>query len=457
MIRPTSQAGGRLTKAPAQATEVRLHDALIMHVSVPHGWAIKVGWRACWTAADGKRCTKGGFATKTAAEEFLRDSGLDGRALDGGFSARWIAANGSRPTRTGFRTKSEAEAFARSASEDVEQARNTDAAPPKARVDRPETVTQLLDGFLDRFQETPNRKGRKPDPATVDKLQSNCATLTAVRTLAPTGSPQGPRPSTFGPLDPATLTEDEIIDWAMMLPEGTRHDIFRAFKQALIWAKRRGYLDGVPMGDEVCFPPRTQEERRDLFPFESWAEIDRIVGELLPRYRAVPVFAVGTGMRPSEWAGLHHSDIDRERRLIRVQRRKVTDRNETKPGCKTEAWRLVPYGERVERVLPDPPQVAASTGATSCSPASRVATSTWRTSAATPGQGLRKAGVEHRRLYDMRHTYVSWQLAQNVPHMKLTKMLGTSVAMFEKTYSRWLETDVRWGAAIDTFGEAVGQ
>ena len=32
------------------------------------------------------------------------------------------------------------------------------------------------------------------------------------------------------------------------------------------------------------------------------------------RYAAIPVFAVGTGLRPEEWIGLHRSDIHWEAR-----------------------------------------------------------------------------------------------------------------------------------------------
>jgi integrase len=47
-------------------------------------------------------------------------------------------------------------------------------------------------------------------------------------------------------------------------------------------------------------------------PFETWAEVEAGATELDPRYRAIPMVGVGTGLRPEELFGLHRSDLDRE-------------------------------------------------------------------------------------------------------------------------------------------------
>ena len=48
---------------------------------------------------------------------------------------------------------------------------------------------------------------------------------------------------------------------------------------------------------------------------------------------------------------------------------------------------------------------------------------------------LRGAGIAHRRVDDLRHTYASWALAMDVPPAKLALMMGTSIAQLEDTYS----------------------
>jgi integrase len=50
----------------------------------------------------------------------------------------------------------------------------------------------------------------------------------------------------------------------------------------------------------------------------------------------------------------------------------------------------------------------------------------------TPRQAA--AGVEHRRIYDLRHTYASWSLAAGIDIFTLARRMGTSVKMIDRTY-----------------------
>ena len=47
---------------------------------------------------------------------------------------------------------------------------------------------------------------------------------------------------------------------------------------------------------------------------------------------------------------------------------------------------------------------------------------------------LRAAGIEHRRIYDCRHTYATWSLAAGVSLFALSRRMGTSLAMIDATY-----------------------
>jgi integrase len=64
---------------------------------------------------------------------------------------------------------------------------------------------------------------------------------------------------------------------------------------------------------------------------------------------------------------------------------------------------------------------------------------------------LRAAGIEHRRIYDCRHTFATWAIESNqVPLSQLATIMGTSVVQLEDTYARWLtRTNDRLAAAFD--------
>jgi hypothetical protein len=47
---------------------------------------------------------------------------------------------------------------------------------------------------------------------------------------------------------------------------------------------------------------------------------------------------------------------------------------------------------------------------------------------------LRAAGVEHRRIYDMRHTFATWSLSAGMSIFTLARRMGTSVQMIDATY-----------------------
>jgi integrase len=47
---------------------------------------------------------------------------------------------------------------------------------------------------------------------------------------------------------------------------------------------------------------------------------------------------------------------------------------------------------------------------------------------------LRAAGIAHRRIYDMRHTYATWSLAAGVSLFALSRRMGTSLQMIDLTY-----------------------
>ena len=67
-------------------------------------------------------------------------------------------------------------------------------------------------------------------------------------------------------------------------------------------------------------------------------------------------------------------------------------------------------------------------------PSSRVVLASDR----CPSPALRAAGLEHRSLYAMRHTYASMSIAAGVSLFELSRLIGTSPAMIDKTYGHML-------------------
>lgn len=66
---------------------------------------------------------------------------------------------------------------------------------------------------------------------------------------------------------------------------------------------------------------------------------------------------------------------------------------------------------------------------------------------------LRAAGLEHRRVYDMRHTFATWAIEDGrLSLVHLAQLMGTSVRELEDTYFRWLErTDEQVRTFLDEY------
>jgi integrase len=65
---------------------------------------------------------------------------------------------------------------------------------------------------------------------------------------------------------------------------------------------------------------------------------------------------------------------------------------------------------------------------------------------------LRAAGIEHRRVVDMRHSFATWSIEAGIELAYLARIMGTSIVQLEDTYFRWLKrTDEHLRAALDAY------
>jgi integrase len=313
------------------------------------------------------------------------------RAPAGTWAIRFYDATGQRRQRNGFRTRGEARAALEEALRRVRL----------GALFRPHiTVRELADAYLEQYEAA---------PSSVAWLRYNLDT--ACKQLG--GERIG------------ELSAQHVGAWRASLPEARRHPAHRALRQVLEAAVRWKWIEENPAALVKNPAPKLGE----IDPFESWAAIDAIVPEFNVIGGVLVEFLVGTGVRPEEAFGAEWRDVDLSGRVVTIRRAFAKGR--LKDYTKTErSRRRVPLRartvaalERLERrrgiLFPNAAGV-------------RKDINGFRHREWTPS--LEAAGVQHRRIYDLRHTYATWSLAAGVDIFTLSRRMGTSVAMIDRTY-----------------------
>lgn len=261
-----------------------------------------------------------------------------------------------------------------------------------------------------------------------------------------------PARKSFGnwPLCDLEHAADEIAAWRAKLPASSRYRLTSAFRQTLAAAVRWRYITRNPAVD---FGRNPQPRADELHPFTR-EQIDALAVELGKAYGPLVVFAAETGLRTNEWVALERRDLDRAGRAVAVQRR-FADGVLT-PFPKTErSRRRVPLTARALAAVEELPPRLETPLLFPAPKGGHIGLDTWRTREWYPA--LEAAGIAKRGPYALRHTFATEALAAGVSTFELARMMGTSVAMIDRTYghlARDSEASIR--ALLDARADRSG-
>jgi integrase len=337
------------------------------------------------------------------------------RTANGLWAIRWRDSVGRRPQRTGFRTKGEA----RGALE--EELRRVRLGP----LHRPNiTLKDMVDAYVDQYDAA---------PSTIAWLRDN---------VRPAIDAWGARPI-------GSLTVPEIGAWRQALPEGKRYRSHRALRQVLQAAVRWRWIEDNPAVHVKNPEPRPGE----IDPFDSWDELDAIADELDATHGPMVIVLAGTGLRPEEAFGAEWRDVDLAQRVISVRRAFAKCRLK-EYGKTAGSRRAVPLRAKVIQALE---QLPHRRGIVFPAPeGGRIDINNFRHRGWTPA--LAAAGVKHRRIYDLRHTYATWSLAAGIDIFTLARRMGTSVKMIDRTYGHLVAgADAYERELLDAFDARPGR
>jgi integrase len=211
------------------------------------------------------------------------------------------------------------------------------------------------------------------------------------------------------------------------------HYIFRAFRQVLEYGVSMEMLDANPTAR--IKNTKATVERRAIHPFESWEQVEAISEEMDPRFAAIPIVFVGTGLRPEELFALERRDLDLDAGVLSVER--VYSQGVLKDCRKSSRQRTrVPLRQRVMEALKSQPPRLDTPLVFPAARGGHIDLEKFRYRMWTPA--LRAAGIDHRRVYDCRHTFASWSIQGGMSLFHISRVMGCSVQVIDQHYAHLL-------------------
>lgn len=343
----------------------------------------------------------------------------------GTWGARWRDEHGKQQYQGGFASKSAAREWLDNKVKGVAALRRGDPATIRRR-EMP-TLGELVDEFVSQHA---------AEDSTIASLRKRVRYALDGPKLDGKG---GWRDVRIDHLQPA-----EIGAWRKRLPERTAFGIVKALRQVLHYAVRAKLLDENPAA-LIANP----EPKRGEVPTFALDELDKIGAEMLPAFRALPIFAALTGLRPCEWIALERRDVDHKAGTVTVRREYVDGRVKLY-GKTSRSLRVVPLPQRASESLTGHPTRLDTPFLFPATRGGHIDLQAWRWREWNPA--LRAAEIPARVPYALRHTYASMSIAAGVNLFEVARFMGTSVTMIEKTYGHLLPDALeRTRSALDSF------
>ncbi len=341
------------------------------------------------------------------------------------WTARYRDEHGERKSPGGFPTQSAAWAFVNGKVDEVLALRRGDVGAIRRR--QMPTLGELVDEFTSQHV---------AEDATIESVR--------FRLRYGLDGPKLDKRAGWRDVPIDRLNPAAIGAWRKALPPRSGYGIHKALRQVLHYAVRAKLLDENP----AALVPNPEPKRSEVQMF-TLEELEVVADELSAPFRPLPIFAGLTGLRPCEWAALERRDVDRQAGVVTVRRTVVEGR--MKPYGKTDrSLRTVPLPARAAERLEE---LTARLDTRLLFPASRggpIALQPWRAREWQPA--IRAAGLEHRTPYALRHTYASLSIAAGVSLFELSRFMGTSPQMLDKTYGHLLPDALARGrSALDSF------
>lgn len=223
--------------------------------------------------------------------------------------------------------------------------------------------------------------------------------------------------------------------------QDAQHDDLIQVNPLFGWSYRRN----DPPSTKSYVDPFTADEQRE------------IIADATGQGRNQCIVFFWTGMRTSELIALEWTDIDWERKKIRINKAMTTAANQAETTKTATGTREIDMLPPVERALIDQKQYTLLHAKTVfLNPATNKQWSgdqAIRKSLWIPL--LKRAKIRYRNPYQTRHTYASMMLSAGEPLAWVSAQLGHSnVLITAKTYARWIPTNAQQGGkALDMFGQ----
>lgn len=193
--------------------------------------------------------------------------------------------------------------------------------------------------------------------------------------------------------------------------------------------------------------PRAKVQKPEVDPYTQ-AEADKVIAQLqtslqgkLRVYAFYFELAFYSGMRPCEMLALRWTDVDLDRRRVRVRR--VMVRGEIHDRIKTKYARDVLLNDRALSALRG--VQAMSDEVESYVFRAADGRGEFIASENTPkghlNSALKALGIRQRRQYATRHTYATICLMAGLTPAFVAKQLGHSVQVLLDTYARWIDSE----------------